>query len=123
MKKYLTQYREHLQRLLESGGDIDYERLLKLHKTHIEFFQHERFIHLIVTFLISLLLVLSVGAAVLSGRIELVPLSLLLLCLTIPYIKHYYFLENQVQQLYRDYNEIFKRIDSKLSFMLDKEKP
>ena len=35
----------------------------------------------------------------------------LLLILLVPYIKHYYLLENKTQQMYDQYDEILKRIE------------
>ncbi len=110
LKKYLCEYRAFILSALDGEGGVNYEQLLHYQKSHIEFFQHERFIHLIVTFIISLFLVLSVGASILSRRVEFALLSFLFLCLVIPYIKHYYFLENHVQELYRDYDRICERV-------------
>ena len=47
---------------------------------------------------------------VVSKKIILIPLAAALLCLLIPYIKHYYFLENTVQLLYKDYERIYERV-------------
>lgn len=72
----------------------------------IEFYQHERVVHLLVTlgfavfFLLSLLMFLTIGGA------GLIVLTLLLLVMLVFYIKHYYFLENSVQLLYTYYYRI-----------------
>jgi len=40
-----------------------------------------------------------------AGGTAAVLLSVLFLCLTVPYVMHYYFLENSVQALYKLYYE------------------
>ena len=70
----------------------------------IGFFQHERLIHLIVTVTFALLLMLAVLASLFLPQLPLFLLILLLLVLLIPYIRHYYILENGVQRLYQYYD-------------------
>lgn len=71
--------------------------------TRIGFYQHERLIHLIVTMTFAIMTVISFFMLVQSGSLTALLLSLLFLALVIPYIYHYYFLENSVQELYRLY--------------------
>jgi hypothetical protein len=72
----------------------------------IQFFQHERLIHLIVTVTFALLTVLSIFAFLALIQIGLLLLSGLLLVLLVPYIRHYYILENGVQKLYTYYDKL-----------------
>ena len=64
----------------------------------IQFLQHERLIHLIVTVLFALLTVITEPL--------LLALTALFLILLIPYIRHYYILENGVQKLYEYYDRV-----------------
>ena len=41
--------------------------------------------------------------------IGLLPLLILILALLVPYVAHYYFLENSVQKMYKLYDEIHTR--------------
>ena len=68
----------------------------------IQFFQHERLIHLIVTALFALLTILSLFASLLLPKQPV----LLALDILIPYIFHYYRLENGVQKLYEYYDKL-----------------
>ena len=77
----------------------------------ISFYQHERLIHLIVTVLFALMTLISFAAA--FSVILFLPLAGLFLVLEIPYIFHYYFLENYTQKLYRLYYEVLRRADTK----------
>lgn len=72
----------------------------------IGFFQHERLIHLIVTVLFALMTILVFLLAVTNFAPWTGVLLLLLLALLIPYIKHYWLLENGTQKLYRYYDEL-----------------
>ncbi|MBR1739021.1 MAG: hypothetical protein IJ737_01900 [Ruminococcus sp.] len=109
MTKYLTAYKEYIKRCL-ADPDCDFEKLLDYHTEKLRHFQHERFIHLIVMVLFALCVMMSFIAIAVWGTVTLIPLAALLLALLIPYIKHYYFLENSVQSLYKDYDEIYRRV-------------
>ncbi len=72
----------------------------------IGFFQHERLIHLIVTVLFALMTILVFLLAVTDFALWTGVLLLLLLVLLIPYIKHYWLLENGTQKLYQYYDKM-----------------
>lgn len=74
----------------------------------IGFFQHERLIHLIVTVLFALMTIIVFMSAVTNFMLWTGVLLLLLLVLLIPYIKHYWLLENGTQKLYQYYDELEK---------------
>ena len=109
MRRYLTLYRKYFKEAVESG--VDLERLLEYHLRQIEFFQHERLVHLIVTLLFALATVMTIIATAVTNSIAFVIMTFMLLCLLIPYIAHYFFLENQVQYMYDDYNMLFMKIN------------
>ncbi len=74
--------------------------------TQIGFFQHERLVHLIVTALFAMLAIIVFVVAVTAFSPWSGLLLLLLLVLLIPYIRHYYILENGVQRLYEYYDRL-----------------
>lgn len=74
----------------------------------IGFFQHERLVHLIVTVTFALLAMLAILSTLFVQTIFLYILTILLMVLLIPYIRHYYILENGVQKLYQYYDKISK---------------
>lgn len=88
----------------------EWSEILEKHLTQIGFFQHERLIHLIVTVTFALMTLISMIASVAICMPLLLVLSLLFLVLLVPYIFHYYTLENEVQKMYAQYDEIRKRI-------------
>ncbi len=107
MRKRMTNYMKQIDEVLGAEkAQTDYEKLRAEHLIQIQFFQHERLIHLIVTCLFAvmmiavflvLMFVFSIGLLVLFGA---------LMILLIPYIRHYYFLENGVQRMYEQYDRL-----------------
>ena len=109
MREYLTNYLTELEKLLESGQELDYEQLLKDHLVMIQFMQHERLIHFLVTMLFALGFFITLGIFLTTDVLMLAALLVLILALLVPYIMHYYFLENSVQKMYRLYDEMNRR--------------
>ena len=84
--------------------------ILQEHLIQIGFFQHERLVHLIVTVTFAILTLISIVAALMICNPALYVLTLLLVVLLIPYIMHYYTLENEVQKMYEQYDRILEHI-------------
>ena len=106
MKNELKSYIEKMTALIESGDTT--REMLDSMLVNIRFFQHERLVHLLVTLAFALLTVLSLLMAV--QQFYFLPLFLLFLVLEVPYVVHYYRLENGVQKLQRLYREAEERI-------------
>lgn len=115
MEKRILSYRKYVDALLLQE-DADWERVKSEHLTQISFFQHERLVHLIVTVLFALLTVFAVGMSFLimaferEGALGWLLLAAVLMVLLIPYIRHYYILENEVQKMYRQYDAIVGKL-------------
>ena len=102
---FLSYYEEKIKESL-SKEEKERERAELL--VQINFFQHERLVHLIVTVLFALL---SVGSIFITLCVTdlfggLLILDMLFFTLLIPYIAHYYQLENGVQKLYEYYDRL-----------------
>ena len=85
------------------------DRLLCYAQKWLSYFQHERLIHLIVTVLFAVCSIMVFGFFVITQQIFLLPLFGLMLVLLVPYIVHYFHLENGVQRLYDLIDELEKR--------------
>lgn len=109
MREYLTNYLRDLEAMLESGSCPDYRKLRNDHLIMIGFMQHERLIHFLVTILFALGFFITLGIYLVTEILMLAVLLILILALLIPYIMHYYFLENSVQKMYKLYDEINRR--------------
>lgn len=107
MKKRILTYRKSIDALLaHPKQSAPWPLILEEHLTQIAFFQHERLIHLIVTSLVAVLLLLCVGIAMAGGFLSMLLLALPLFVLLVPYLAHYYLLENEVQKMYGQYDQL-----------------
>lgn len=102
MTKEIRQYLAFILTLLEQDDPTtDWRRIERELLLRIAFYQHERLIHLLVTIAFAAFTAVAVVVAFhVPTFFWMVALFLVLL---IPYIGHYYFLENSVQKLYRQY--------------------
>ena len=97
LKNYLKQMSElNIEGMSEEQKVEQAARLL----LQIGFFQHERLIHLIVTVTFAILTLMSIILGVLMESAPGFLLTITFLILLVPYIRHYYILENGVQKLY-----------------------
>ena len=115
MEKQILKYEEFISREVKRDLNAkERERLARLHSEMLKNFQKERSIHLNVTLFFALLAIVTVGLmaweVVMNGwLLEMIPLyvlALILVILTGFYVKHYYFLENHIQGLYKYIKEL-----------------
>lgn len=119
MKKYIQEYMNKVQSFMDSDmktADIEKVReVLAEFEIKISYFQHERLIHLIVTVLFAILEVISIAIILTNPSVSALILSGLFLVLVVPYVMHYYFLENSVQHMYKMRDQILEVIRGKRS--------
>ena len=109
MKKRIISYRQRIDNLLEHPSDsTDWEVVLREHLTQISFFQHERLIHLIVTVTFALMTMIGLAVSCIVDYMPIIAIVVLLLVLLVPYIGHYYTLENEVQKMYGQYDRMLQ---------------
>lgn len=110
MTEYLTNYMKYIQQRIEScNSSTELGEILAEHKDKIAFMQHERIVHFLVTMLFAIVLTIFMAAVVFASNIPVLILITIILVLLCFYIKHYYFLENTVQKMYRVYDEILEK--------------
>ena len=107
MKNEVKEYLSEVELRLADRESVD-EAFVSELLIRIGFYQHERLIHLIVTMTFAIMTVISFFMLVTAYSLAALLLSLLFLGLVIPYIAHYYFLENSTQKLYRLYYEALR---------------
>lgn len=103
MKKYMQEFIKKIEKDLEKKQECTEKELTDLIEK-IRFFQHERLIHLMVTFFFSFLALIFMALGMIS-YLFLIPFAFLIVFL-IFYIIHYFYLENGVQYLYRLYDDL-----------------
>lgn len=104
MRKYLTEYIKEIDEKIKSKKISEKE--VEDHLIKIQFFQHERLVHLFVTLFYGVFLFLAI---LISFKAWLFNIILyIILVVLIFYVRHYFFLENSVQYLYKQYDQMKK---------------
>ena len=115
MEKRILNYRKYIDELLLKDN-ADWRHIREEHLTQIAFFQHERLIHLIVTVIFAVLTMLAMCMSFLlmaieaEGAIGWLGVVFVFMILLVPYVRHYYILENEVQKMYGQYDAIVAKI-------------
>ena len=110
MTEYLTNYMKYIQERLEkcqSSEELD--EIMAEHKDKIAFMQHERIVHFLVTMLFAVILIVFFAVLIFKVNLAVLSLVTIVLVLLMFYIKHYYFLENTVQKMYKVYDSILEK--------------
>jgi len=102
MRMYMNEYIKNIEEKDNFSKDEVEELVLK-----IKFFQHERLIHLIVTFFFALFAIIFLALGMIS-YVFLIPFVLLII-FVILYIFHYFYLENSVQYMYKLYDKAIQK--------------
>lgn len=102
MKKYLYDYIKKIDKYIKDKKIND--EVKKEHLIKINFFQHERLVHLIVT--ISFAIMTLVSVMISKYYCSFIFIAIILIVCLIFYIIHYYYLENGVQYLYKQYDKM-----------------
>ena len=112
MGRYIKDYMKYIEKILDGDdADVDYEKLRIDFLLKTEFFQHERLVHFLVTFMVIIALFISVLYIFMTGLQLMSVLSRILLGLTAAYLAYYYFIENAVMKMYRLYDRIMDKIN------------
>lgn len=107
MKRRILEYRKRMDELLEQKTEgTCWQEVLQEHLVQISFFQHERLVHLIVTITFALMTIISLFMLLATGEMAVIGLLVMLLVLLVPYIMHYYLLENETQNMYNQYDKL-----------------
>ena len=110
MTEYLTNYMNKTAKRLDACKTLkELEKLLAEHMDKIAFMQHERIVHFLVTMMFAIILTILIGVLIFSQNIGVLVLVTIMIVLIAFYIKHYYFLENTVQKMYKVYDEMLAK--------------
>lgn len=110
MTEYLTNYMKYVQQRLDSCTDSELlEEILAEHKDKIAFMQHERIVHFLVTMMFAIILTILISTLLFTQNLAVLALVTIMVVLIAFYIKHYYFLENTVQKMYKVYDEMLAK--------------
>jgi hypothetical protein len=109
----MTEYESDLkEKLLSNKDSRNWNALQTKHQQMIRHMQHERLIHLMVTLAFGLFLLISLAIVSIRPNLQSFMLTGLFFALLVPYVLHYFFLENTIQRWYQMMDEIAKHMKS-----------
>ncbi len=109
MKDYLKNYIKEIDNKISinkiTKSDVE-EHLIK-----IQFFQHERLVHLLVTLAYALFTIIFIFLTLYHPLFFII--TIIVLVFLMFYVAHYFFLENNVQYLYKQYDLMKEKLSKK----------
>ncbi len=109
MRKSIDEYIKEVDKRIDDNKDL--EQLKEDYLTKIGFYQHERLIHLLVTLFYGLFMFITIILSFYN------PLALIIVLIfmvfLIFYVRHYFYLENHVQYMYKQYDRIIEKMKEK----------
>ncbi len=112
MNKLILNHEAFIRKALEDPT-TNLPWLLSYHKNWIQFLQHERLSHLLVTLAFSILFIIFFSISLFSPNPYFYVLFAILAVLLCFYIFHYYKLENSVQRWYGIYDELMAKVNQR----------
>lgn len=110
MTEYLTAYMKSTEERLSKCSTIEeWQKIFEEHKDKIAFMQHERIVHFLVTMMFALILTILICTLLFTQNLAVLVLVTIMVVLIAFYIKHYYFLENTVQKMYKVYDAMLSK--------------
>lgn len=100
----MSEYIKKTDNYLKDAKFDDIDDYIKEHLLKIEFFQHERLIHLLVTLFYGIVMMIFIFLT--CVWIWFGVILAILVVFMIFYIRHYFFLENGVQYMYKQYDKL-----------------
>ena len=96
--------KEHIDKIdiiIKEKSKKDIDEIIKDHLIKIKFYQHERLVHFLVTMLVAIMFLITFLYSLNNMSLGIFILELMFFALLVPYIFHYYKLENSVQYMYK----------------------
>ena len=109
MSNYMKEYINEIDKIIDNKNNDNIDEIIDNHLIKIKFFQHERVVHFLVTMLFALMFLITFLYSLNNISIGIIILDIMFLVLLIPYIYHYYYLENSVQYMYKQYDKLIER--------------
>ena len=112
MTEYLKAYMKSAEeRLSKCSSMSEWQKMFDEHKDKIAFMQHERIVHFLVTMMFALIMTILICTMLFTQNLAILLLVTIIVVLVAFYIKHYYFLENTVQKMYKVYDAMLAKKD------------
>lgn len=112
MKKRITAYMAYMDAALDDNQTgLSYEELCVQHEKQLAFFMHERLVHLLVMLSFAFFGFGTFFVMCFAFSIGLLVLFAAILVLLVPYVMHYFLLENSCQYMYVQYDRLQAHIN------------
>ncbi len=106
----IKKHEDFVRQELDNKNRDRLKDLLAFHRNQVRNFQHERLIHLLVTLTFGLASLISFAITLFFSSIAMMILDAIFFITLLFYVKHYFYLENGVQRLYRLDREIIEKM-------------
>lgn len=103
--------KEHIKNIdeyIKNNKKNNIDEVIEDHLIKIKFYQHERLVHFLVTMLFAIMFLMTFLYSLNNISLGIIILGIMFFALLVPYIFHYYNLENSVQYMYKQYDELLK---------------
>ena len=103
--------KEHISKIdtiINEKNSKNIDKIIEEHLIKIQFYQHERLVHFLVTMLFAIMFLITFLYSLQNISLGILLLDLMFFSLLVPYIFHYYNLENSVQYMYKQYDDLLK---------------
>lgn len=103
--------KEHISKIdtiINEKNSNNINKIIEEHLIKIQFYQHERLVHFLVTMLFAIMFLITFLYSLQNISLGILLLDLMFFSLLVPYIFYYYNLENSVQYMYKQYDELLK---------------
>lgn len=108
MREYMKEHIDSIDEYIKDKKHNNIDEIMENHLRKISFFQHERLIHLLVTLFYAIITIFFLSLTMIS--LIFVPIAIIVMIFLILYIYHYFYLENGVQYMYKQYDKL-KELD------------
>lgn len=105
MYSYMKNYMKNIDKIIKENKLDNYDEVISNLLIKISFFQHERLIHLLVTLFFTIFMIAFLIFGFYVSPICFIIMFILMLCVAL-YVLHYFFLENSVQYMYKQYDKL-----------------
>ncbi len=109
MRRRIENYMSYVESMLEIElSSEEKEQFVRQFLIQLDFYQHERLIHLLVTLAFAVLGITSLMFNYVLLSIPLTVFSFGVLIFLFFYVRHYFFLERSVQKMYTYYDRLME---------------
>ncbi|MBR4619260.1 MAG: hypothetical protein IKO49_08150 [Bacilli bacterium] len=107
MGRYIYNYILDVDKKL-NDNNIDIDELISEHLIKIQFFQHERLIHLLVTLFYAFFMLIFLALSLI--HIVFLIVFFIFVIFVLFYVVYYFKLENSIQYLYKQYDKMKSKV-------------